>query len=989
MLKAWRSVMAGWIMVMPFVGVAGVIKLHPEACFAITNGLPVAVVDVSNFGDETFQVISIQALWHGWESNVSLNKMILPGETSGARLLFPVSTAPIDETPAVIRIKYADSGGTPYSSLILACFPAALTTRAEWVSAGFALSPIGQSGRLSLQLLSLQDEPVDAVVRLIVPDEFQCDSSTRRVSLEPDTCKVETFELTNRAAVPGSEYSIYAIVERQVTGVVQQCATVSGAVTVIETKWIGQSYGFWFALSVVLLTCLACLPKKPFASPAWAPLLDGGIMAALSVFIIWHLSPADLIRNTTPVGGDTPAHLYLVSHLKEQLFHHGRIISWAGGWWCGFPMFQYYFVLPYLSAAGLSLIIPINIAFKLVSVAGLVSTPLCAYWAGRIWRLPRPTPVLLALAMVPFLFVHSHTMWGVNTASTLAGMIANSWSFSLMLPALAYGSRDISEGVVRIRTVILFVLVLASHFFTSVVLFMTLAIGPVISVFRGEGRKERAAVFRRGVQVLVAESLLAGMIMGWWIIPLLAKSGYSMDFGTNWALALWKTFPAYSAGMLLFSGVAFVLGARRASSVVWLLAWMLMVSVVLFKVGFAISPVFVNVRLWPFIFYAMMGLSAVGLGLLLERVKLGWIVVVISVFLILCAVMMGETIGGLFGPRLTQSWAKWNFSGLESKPNASVFNKLVYPLKGTPGRLANDLCEENNQIGSSRIFELVPHLTGKPILEGGLVNSALGSMYSYYIQGETSQACAGFPPIVTPATFDFSRATRHLELFNVKHFIARSSAAQQALGAMKEWRFVSREQEWELYELMTHDGRFVFIPPCLPVAVETRRWKECSLAWLYTPQALDQFLLWVDPAQKRDRTDLPVWSEAHLLTALSELSLGKTSRLLPASPSLSMAGTQCISNELVTEGRIRFSTTALGVPHIIKVTWFPNWKVDGAKRIYRISPGFMCVFPDKPDVELYYGTTWSDAVGYIISAVGCCLVAVRVFWYRRRQAWIQ
>ena len=41
-------------------------------------------------------------------------------------------------------------------------------------------------------------------------------------------------------------------------------------------------------------------------------------------------------------------------------------------------------------------------------------------------------------------------------------------------------------------------------------------------------------------------------------------------------------------------------------------------------------------------------------------------------------------------------------------------------------------------------------LAGKPVLEGGLVNSALGSMYAYTIQGETSRTCAGFPPIVTP-----------------------------------------------------------------------------------------------------------------------------------------------------------------------------------------------------------------------------------------------
>jgi hypothetical protein len=406
-----------------------------------------------------------------------------------------------------------------------------------------------------------------------------------------------------------------------------------------------------------------------------------------------------------------------------------------------------------------------------------------------------------------------------------------------------------------------------------------------------------------------------------------------------------------------------------------MLVWMCVVSVALFEGGYAVSPVFVNVRLWPFIFFAMMALGAVGIGLLLERARGGWVFVGILVPAVLCGVMMSESVGGLCGPGLTQSWARWNYAGLESKPSAAVFDKLMPYLKGTPGRLANDLCEENNQLGSSRIFELVPHLIGKPILEGGLVNSALGSMYSYYVQGETSPSCAGFPPIVVPTTFDFVRATRHLELFNVKHFIARTAGARDALQGMKEWRFVAREEEWSLFELMTHEGRYVFIPPRLPYVVETGRWKECSLEWLYTPQALNQFLLWKTPGVSVDRGELVVLSEPQVLKALLDMRQTNGAGIMAEGRLLTMAGTKCISEESVTDDRIHFRTTALGFPHIIKVTWFSNWKVRGAKQVYCISPGFMCVFPDQPEVELYYGSTASDVVGYGLTTVACFMLA--------------
>lgn len=830
---------------------------------------------------------------------------------------------------------------------------ATLTHDDTWVSGKLSSASVGRTGKIAVQLTLLQDDPAEVTIRMILPREFSCDPVARKVMLEPDASRVEFFELTNQSAVPGVTYSVTALVEQVHSAPPAGSGSAlafTSEITVTGGKWIGQSYWFWGGLSSLLLLSLLIWPFRqkslPCPLPAPGPLFDAAVLAVLCGFTFWQFSPFDLIRNTTPVGGDTPAHLYLVSHLKEQLLQHGRIISWAGGWWCGFPMFQYYFALPYLAAALLSVLIPLNIAFKLVSIAGMVLTPVCAYWAARVWRLPGPGALLMALAMVPFLFVQSHTMWGVNTSSTLAGMIANSWSFALMLPALACGSQDILDGKVRMRTILLFVLVLASHFFTSVIMFVTLTIVPVLAL-------PKTPSFLRGVRVLAVEAGLALLLMGWWLIPLIAKSDCSMDFGVNWTLSLLKSFPEYSLGIFIFAGGALALGIRRSLPVVWLLAWMGGVSIVLFMVGYSLSPVFVNVRLWPFIFFALMALGAIGAGLLLERASGGRVWICVLVPAVLGAVVLSESLGGVCGPGLTRAWAKWNYSGLESKPSAAVFEKLVPLLKGTPGRVANDLCEENNQLGSSRIFELIPHMTGKPILEGGLVNSGLGSMYSYYVQGETSPSCAGFPPIVKPATFDFSRATRHLELFNVKHFIARSTLARQALQSMKEWRFMAREAEWELYELTTHAGRYVFIPPRLPKVEETSQWKERSLEWLYDLQALDQFLIWKMPGMTVDRPEL-------------------TTGVQP----IALAGTQSISNESVTDERIRFTTTAVGLPHIIKVTWFPNWKVRGAKQVYCISPGFMCVFPEQPEVELYYGTTGSDVVGYLATALGGVLLGV-------------
>ena len=83
--------------------------------------------------------------------------------------------------------------------------------------------------------------------------------------------------------------------------------------------------------------------------------------------------------------------------------------------------------------------------------------------------------------------------------------------------------------------------------------------------------------------------------------------------------------------------------------------------------------------------------------------------------------------------------------------------------------------------------------------------------------------------------------------------------------------------------------------------------------------------------------------------------------------------------------RIRFHTTALGQPHLIAVSYFPNWKVLGARKVYLAAPGYMVVFPEERDVELRFGSTAADRLGNLLSLAGLALL-VAGFVYRRTPA---
>jgi hypothetical protein len=961
---------------LPLAATAGFIQLRTTIDLDQTLSPPSLIITTANEGDSPARSVRVSASLDNLSTSLPPVRVIAPGESSVSKLTVATTPSLPGTYTAIAKLHYTDDNNVPFSAVTITEASFAPTSSEEWIAPVLSLKTRQDSATISLKMLSLTDQSENIRIRLILPDELSCANTNLEVTLPADSELFETFEIDTRHAQPNSAYAAWIILDADSQG---QHLTASVPISIpVESSQTAPApwqYILWLSAITFLVLCLG--PNASRNSPSLHipsnPVFDSAILICLTAFLLWHLAPLDILRDTTTVGGDTPAHNYMASHLRAQLLQHGRIISWADGWWCGFPLFQYYFPLPYLLMAGLSIAIPFNIAFKCVCVLGILALPATTYLAMRLFRLPRPVPILSAILMIPFLFVREHTMWGVNIASTLAGMIANSLSFSLMIPAVASVWRDAEECRLRLRSIFLLTLVISSHFFTSIMAAISLAVVPltILLIHRSTTTRWKA------IAILLAEGALALLLMAWWIIPLLAKSAYSMDFGTNWEMTLWKNFPPWTAGLLPLAAAAVILGIRRGHQAIWLFAWMSAAALLLFHFGFDLSPVFVNCRLWPFIMLALTALGAIGLGLLLHPLRRQSLLITIIAVLILAAIAWREHQPG---KRQMRVWAEWNFSGLELKPSYNVFKNLVLPLRGTPGRLANDLHDDNDRLGSSRVFELAPHLAGKPIMEGGLVNSAIGSIFAYYIQSETSENCAGAPPIVRPSSFNMPLATRHLELFNVKHFIARSPATQQALHADPRWKFIQREEQWELFELLSHDGSNVFIPKFLPAILETTNPNQRGMDWIYVPGALDQpFILTAPSSAIKLPAALPRLSETEFQSFLNSASSTNLALAAWQIPIPSATGAPVFS-ESVSDDSIRFKTTAIGQPHIVKVSYFPNWKVHGAPAVYRVTPSFLLVFPDKEQVELFYGSTPSDTLGHWLTGFGWLLIGLVIWW---------
>src|SRR5579884_3822442 len=155
----------------------------------------------------------------------------------------------------------------------------------------------------------------------------------------------------------------------------------------------------------------------------------GGMVA----FVFWQLEPSLLLLNTTTAGGDTGAHVALPAFLRDHLLPHARLTGWDPQWYDGFPLFTFYFPLPSLLTVLANVVIPYNVAFKLVTVAGTFALPIAAWAFGKLWGMRDPGPLCLAVASVPFLFDRTYEIFGGNILSTLAGEYAFSLSLAIGL----------------------------------------------------------------------------------------------------------------------------------------------------------------------------------------------------------------------------------------------------------------------------------------------------------------------------------------------------------------------------------------------------------------------------------------------------------------------------------------------------------------------------------------------------------------------------
>jgi uncharacterized membrane protein len=270
-------------------------------------------------------------------------------------------------------------------------------------------------------------------------------------------------------------------------------------------------------------------PPQSRSAREWLDRLDLWVglivVAACATFVFVQLEPGLLFRNTTPSGGDTAAHVWWPAYLRDHLLPW-RLAGWTPDFYAGFPAGQYYFPLPALLIVILGLVLPYNVAFKLVTALGPVGLPIGAYVLGRGLRAPKPAPALFAVAATASLFVgapgdspiaFNQHIAGGNLASTLAGEFSYTIALAFALAFLGTLAMSLRTGQHRWVPAALFAATITSHLVVAIFI----AVGGVVVWL---AHRPIRNLGRAGAIALVGALLTAV-----WSLPLIATLGYTTD----------------------------------------------------------------------------------------------------------------------------------------------------------------------------------------------------------------------------------------------------------------------------------------------------------------------------------------------------------------------------------------------------------------------------------------------------------------------------
>ena len=770
----------------------------------------------------------------------------------------------------------------------------------------------------------------------------------------------------------------------------------------------------------------------------WKKLSTIIAVAGPTIFLLLALHPNLILRNNTPTGGDMGAHVWAPAYLRDYLLSNFKLSGWSMDWYSGLPIYRFYMVVPALMIVLLDVVLPYGIAIKIIAVIGILALPYTTWLFGRFAKFAYPLPELFAIAATIFLFDESFTIYGGNIASTMAGEFSFSISLSLAMLGFALLAKGLDTGKYRVLAAIIISLSALSHGIVLLFVFGGAALMLVVWNKR-ESMQFGAKVIALAV-LLSSFWVLPFVTNHAYMTDMKYEPRPSGAADSFWKMffPLHILLDVSITALAVIGAIALVRSRHKAGTWITLLTLSLAAGVFIARNSLPVIGLLWNPRILPFFYLLRYFLFVVGLYELatfalrmksmsrIARAEPGTAVVLdiakprdnftfnlalLSGFALFVLAAIGFRFQELpfgstqvnsagqyeyvWGPLRTKStndgfvdgWARWNFTGYEGKNAYGEYYGIVQTMKQLGedstqgcGRALWENSGELNKYGTTMSLMLLPFWTDGCISSmEGLFFEAAGSTPYHFITAAAMSKQSSNP--VRELRYDNNDATlgvRYMQELGVKYFMGFTPEAIAQASQQEGLTEVARSGPWVVYRVANSD---VVTPLATQPVVANisssnprERWLEVGTSWFQHPET------WTTPIADDGPSE---WQRIDVVVDESKREGEPNSnnrRVDVVNPATALTPVPLepvvISNVNIGEESVRFSVDKIGVPVLVRVSYFPNWKVDGATGPYRVAPNMMVVIPTSTTVNMHYGWNMIDYVAYLLSFAGIAWIVV-------------
>ena len=286
---------------------------------------------------------------------------------------------------------------------------------------------------------------------------------------------------------------------------------------------------------------------------------------------------------------------------------------------------------------------------------------------------------------------------------------------------------------------------------------------------------------------------------------------------------------------------------------------------------------------------------------------------------------------------------------------------------------------DNGQYGTTMALMLLPFWSNGCIasMEGLFFEASGTTPYHFVTAAAISSNSSNPVRELRYDNTDDSKGVPYLQTLGVRYLMVFTEKAKAQADSRPELTKLGSVGPWNIYQVANSD---LVVPLTVqPVVVNHRggdqreRNLELGTSWFQHQDEWAAIPADGGPAEWQ-RIDV------HVDTTRSDgLSPGASGRKVdivqPSEPIVPKAlPPVVVSNVQLGDQDLRFTVDKVGVPVLVKISYFPNWHVSGAKGPYRIAPNLMVVIPTSNNVHLTYERSQLDYFAYLLTFIGIAML---------------